>query len=73
MGSDPGEIVVHARGEPELHNRYSNWLRAGQSRGRSSSPDTAKKFPFSTSSRPALGPTHPPYWGSFPGSKALGA
>jgi hypothetical protein len=28
-------------------------------RGRISSPDRFKKFIFSTSSRPALGPTHP--------------
>jgi hypothetical protein len=35
-------------------------LRAGQLRGRSSSPITVKNFPFSTSSRPALGPIQPP-------------
>jgi hypothetical protein len=41
-------------------SRYSDWLRAGRQRGRSSSPDTVKSFLFSTSSRPTLGPTQPP-------------
>jgi hypothetical protein len=39
--------------------RYSDWLRAGQPRGRSSSPCRVKNFLFSTSSRPALGSTQP--------------
>jgi hypothetical protein len=38
---------------------YSDWLRAGQQRGRSSSPGSSKNF-SSTSSRQALGPTQPP-------------
>jgi hypothetical protein len=36
------------------------WLWAGRPRGRSSSPSRVKNFHFSTSSRPALGPTQPP-------------
>jgi hypothetical protein len=35
-------------------------LRAGRPRGRSSSPGRVKNFLFSTSFRPALGPTQPP-------------
>jgi hypothetical protein len=41
-------------------SQYSNWLWAGRPRGRSSSPCRAKDFLFSTSARPALGPTQPP-------------
>jgi hypothetical protein len=40
-------------------SRYSDWLRAGRLRGRSSSPGGVKNFHFSTSSRPALGFTQP--------------
>jgi hypothetical protein len=43
-----------------IRSRYSDWLRAGLSRGRSSIPIRVKKFLVSTSSRPVLGPTHPP-------------
>jgi hypothetical protein len=39
---------------------YSDWLRAGRPRGRNSSPGGVKNFLFYTSSRPALGSTHPP-------------
>jgi hypothetical protein len=57
-------------------SRYSNWLRAGQPGGRSSSPGMVKNFLFSTSSRPALGPTQPPIqWVSgvlYPGVKRPG-
>jgi hypothetical protein len=42
------------------HRRYSDWLRAGRPRGRSSSPGKGKTCLFSTSSRPVLGPTQPP-------------
>jgi hypothetical protein len=38
---------------------YRDWLRAGRPRSRNSSPDREKNFLFSTSSRPALGPTQP--------------
>jgi hypothetical protein len=52
-------------------------LRAGRPRGRSSSTCGVKNFRFSTSSRPALGPTQPPVptgtGGYFPGAKATGA
>jgi hypothetical protein len=41
------------------HSRYSDWLRAGRPRGRSSSPGRGKIFLFSTLSRPVLGPTQP--------------
>jgi hypothetical protein len=43
-----------------LGSRDSDWLRAGRPRGRSSSPGRGKIFLLSTSSRPALGPTHSP-------------
>jgi hypothetical protein len=39
---------------------YSDWLRAGRLRSRSSSPDRVKNLLFSTASRPALGSTQPP-------------
>jgi hypothetical protein len=38
-------------------SRYSDWLRAGRPRGRSSSPGKVKNFFFSTLSEPALGST----------------
>jgi hypothetical protein len=41
-------------------SRYSDWLGAGRSRGRRSSPFKVKNFLFSTSSRPALGSIQPP-------------
>jgi hypothetical protein len=47
-------------GEPGWRSRYSDWLRAGQPRGRSSSPGEGKNFHFSMSSRPTLRPTQPP-------------
>jgi hypothetical protein len=40
-----------------LSSRYSNWLRAGRPRGRSSSPGGGKNFLFSTYPRPVVGPT----------------
>jgi hypothetical protein len=43
--------------QPRQRSRYSDWLRAGRQRGRSSSTGTVKNFPSSTSTRPALGPT----------------
>jgi hypothetical protein len=46
--------------EPGLRSRYSDYLRAGRLRGRSSSPGRVKNFLFSKSSRPALGYTQPP-------------
>jgi hypothetical protein len=42
-----------------VHYMYSDWLRAGRPRGRGSSHGRVKNFLFSTSSRPALGFTHP--------------
>jgi hypothetical protein len=49
--------------EPRWRSRYSDWLRAGRRRGQSSSPGRVKSFLFSTSSRPAMGPTQPPIQG----------
>jgi hypothetical protein len=50
---------------------YSDWLQAGQLKGRSSSPGRVKNFLFSTSSRLVLGPTQPLIqWAS--GVKQLG-
>jgi hypothetical protein len=52
-------------------SRYSDWLRTGRPRSRSSSPGRVKNFVFSTSSRPALGPTQLPIqW--VPGVKRTG-
>jgi hypothetical protein len=42
------------------HNRYSDWLRTGRPRARSSSAGRGNIFLLSTSSRPILGPTLPP-------------
>jgi hypothetical protein len=57
-------------------SRYSDWLRAGRPRGRSSNPGRVKNFLLSTSSRPVRGPTQPPIqWvpGAIsPGVKRLG-
>jgi hypothetical protein len=41
-------------------SRYSDWLRAGWPRGRSSSPGSVKNFHLSMLSRPFLGLTEPP-------------
>jgi hypothetical protein len=57
---------------PSKRSRYSDWLRAGRPRGRSSIFGVVKNVHFSLSCRPALGPTKPPIqWvpGSFPGGK----
>jgi hypothetical protein len=59
--------------EPGQHSRYSDWLRTGRSRSRSSSPGKVTNFVFSKSSRPALGSTQPPFqWvpEAFSGRKA---
>jgi hypothetical protein len=48
-------IIIFPR-EPGLRSWYSDWLRAGRTRGRSSSPSRVKNFLVSTSPRPALGP-----------------
>jgi hypothetical protein len=52
--------VQHKPEEPGQHSRYSDWLRAGRQWGWSPSPGRVMNFLFSTSSRPALGPTQPP-------------
>jgi hypothetical protein len=55
----------------------SDWLPAGRSRDRSSSPDGVKNVHFYISSRPAVRSTQPPiHWvpgDSFHGGKAAGA
>jgi hypothetical protein len=57
--------------EPGARSRYSDWLRAGRPRGRSSSPGRVKNFLLSTSYRMALGPIQPPIqW--VPGALPLG-
>jgi hypothetical protein len=43
-----------------LWSRYSDWLRVGRPRGRSSGPSRVKNCLFSTSSRTALGSTQLP-------------
>jgi hypothetical protein len=48
---------IYESGERSL---YSDWLRAGQKRGRSLSPGRIKNFHFSTSSRPAVGSNQSP-------------
>jgi hypothetical protein len=51
---------VSNKQEPGWCSQYSDWIRAGRPRGRSSSPGRVKNFLFFTSSRPALGSTQPP-------------
>jgi hypothetical protein len=46
--------------EQGWRSRYNEWLLAERPRCRCSSPGGGKNFHFSTSSRPALGPTQPP-------------
>jgi hypothetical protein len=46
--------------KPGYLSRYSDWLRDGRPRGRSSSRGRVENFLFSTLSRPTLGPTQPP-------------
>jgi hypothetical protein len=51
-------IYLKTLSDPGYCNRYSDWLRAGRPRGRSSSPGRVNNFLFSVS-RPALGSTQP--------------
>jgi hypothetical protein len=53
-------LLFHFFNFSSCRSRNSDWLRAGRPRGRSSSPGRVKNCPFSSSSRPALGPTQPP-------------
>jgi hypothetical protein len=63
-------------GKAGTASRYSDWLRTGRRRERSSSPGRVKNFLFSTSSRPAVERTQPPIqWvprALFPGVKRPG-
>jgi hypothetical protein len=74
---DPSVIRTHLTEEPGWRSRYSDWLRAGRPRGRSSSPGSGKNFHFSTFSKPALGSTQHPIQSErgafFPEGKAAGA
>jgi hypothetical protein len=65
----PGEAE-----EPGYRSRYSDWLRAGRLRGRSSSPDTIKNFLYSIQTGSGAQPATYPMGtgGSFPGGKAVG-
>jgi hypothetical protein len=56
--------------EPGQRSLYSDWLRAGRPRNRSSSPGRVNNFLFFTSSRPALGSTQPLQW--VPGALSPG-
>jgi hypothetical protein len=46
--------------EPGQRSRYSDWLGAGRTRGRISSPRSLENFLFCTSPRAVLGSTRPP-------------
>jgi hypothetical protein len=68
-------IIIHL--EPAQRSRYSDWLRAGRPRGRSSSPGRGQEFSLLHVVHPDCG-AHPASYpmgtgGSFPGSKAAGA
>jgi hypothetical protein len=52
--------ILWLMSDPGDRSRYSDWLWAGRPRGQSSSPGSVKNISFSTSSRPALGPTQRP-------------
>jgi hypothetical protein len=49
-------------------SRDSDWLRAEQPRGRSSSPERVKNFLFSMSSKPVMGPLSNGYRGKAAGA-----
>jgi hypothetical protein len=63
---------IYQTSEPRSRSRYSDWLRAGRPRGRSSSPGRVKDFVQSGSE---VHPTSYPMGtgGSFPGGEAAGA
>jgi hypothetical protein len=58
----PSTICMSTNSIKQLgqHSRYSNWLRLDDRGVGVPSPGRVKNFLFSTSSRPALGPTQPP-------------
>jgi hypothetical protein len=58
-------IASNERWEPGLLSRYSDWLRAGRQRGRSSSPGGVKNLHFAMSSRSTLGSNSMDTGGSF--------
>jgi hypothetical protein len=67
MARIPDDSTVYSHHRQRI--RYSDRLRAGRPKGRSSSHGRVKNFLFSSSSRPALGSTQPPiHWvsGLFP-------
>jgi hypothetical protein len=67
--------ILEINWEPGQRSRYSDWLRAGRPRVRSSSPGWGKIFLLSNVVETGSG-THPAYplrsGGSFPGGKAAG-
>jgi hypothetical protein len=65
----PETIVFYE--EPGLCSQYSDWLRAGRLRGRSSSPGRVKNVLFSKSSKPPLG-VHPTSYPMDTGGYCLG-
>jgi hypothetical protein len=53
-------FYTYSSQEAGQRNRYSDWLRAGQSKDQKMSAGSVKNILFSTSSRPAPGPgAHP--------------
>jgi hypothetical protein len=61
LDAAPTSRIVWVFMRPVLYQRrYSDWLRAGRQRGRSSIAGKIKNFLSSTSFRPALGSTEPP-------------
>jgi hypothetical protein len=62
--------------ESRLLSRYSDWLRAGRQRGRSSSPGRVNNFALFIRSSPVLGFSQPPIqwlpWALSPGVKRPG-
>jgi hypothetical protein len=64
----------HCNKEAEWLSRYSEWLRAGRQRGRSSSPGRGKNFLHSFTPVVAHPVSYPIGTGGlFPGGKAIGA
>jgi hypothetical protein len=72
---EPGiQMMLSYMEEMGWLSRYSDWLRAGRPRGRSSSPGGVKNFLFSTSPHRFSGPTQSSSYpvgteGSFRGGK----
>jgi hypothetical protein len=77
QGTRDGNFDKETFLKTHLEDRYSDWLRAGRPRGRSSSPGRSKNFSFLHVVQTGSG-AHPVSYpagtgGSFPGGKAAGA